>query len=118
MKSLLIVIAIVCLAVTGSIVFAEDAKTWNGEVLDLVCYIGSGAKGEGHAGCAKGCAKGGQPMGLLTDDGSVLLLSIDRKNPAPYEALKELAGENASVTGKMSERDGMKVLVVSSSKGS
>ncbi|RMH22963.1 MAG: hypothetical protein D6696_02015 [Acidobacteria bacterium] len=90
--------------------------TWTGEVLDLACYIGNGAKGADHAGCAKTCVKNGQPMGLMTDDGTLVLLAADHRNGKPYEELKELAGEKAEVTGTLAERDGMKVVTVTGAK--
>jgi len=90
--------------------------TWTGEVLDLACYVAQGAHGADHAGCAKSCVKNGQPMGLLTDDGTVVLLAADHKNGEPYEALKDLAGAKAEVTGTLAERDGMKVVTVTGAK--
>ncbi len=89
--------------------------TWTGEVVDLACYVNS-AKGADHAGCAKSCVKNGQPMGLLTDDGTLVLLAADHKNGAPYQALKDLAGEKAQVSGKLAEKDGMKIVTVTGSK--
>ena len=93
---------------------AADGKqgTWTGEIVDLACYVPAGAKGPDHAGCAKSCVKNGQPMGLLTDDGTLVLLAADHKNGAPFEALKDLAGEKAEVTGTLAEKDGMKVVTV------
>ncbi|MCP3963903.1 MAG: hypothetical protein GY719_39205 [bacterium] len=103
-----------------SVAAEHDEKTkdgmWTGEVVDLACYVGSGAKGSDHAGCAKSCVKNGQPMGLLTDDGTLVLLAADHKDGAPYEALKALAGEKAAVQGKLAEKDGMKVVTVTGSK--
>ena len=95
-----------------------DQATWTGEVIDLACYIANGDKGHGpdHAGCAKACVKGGQPMGLLTDDGTLVLLAADHGNGEPYESLKDLAGEKAQVSGTLGERDGMKVVTVTGSK--
>ena len=90
--------------------------TWTGEVVDLACYVGMGARGPDHAGCAKSCVKNGQPMGLLTDDGTLVLLAMDHKDGAPYEALKELAGSKAQVSGTLAEKDGMKVVTVTGSK--
>ena len=90
--------------------------SWTGEVVDLACYVGQGAKGADHAGCAKSCVKNGQPMGLLTDDGTLVLLAADHKNGEPYDALKDLAGEKAAVTGSLAEKDGMKVVTVTGSK--
>jgi len=94
---------------------SAEETTWSGEVLDLACYVSQGAKGSDHAGCAKSCVKGGQPMGLLTEDG-VVLLAANHKDGAPYEALKDWAGQEVEVTGEMSERDGVKVVSVTGSK--
>ena len=119
MKKLFAILSIFCLTAAGVTIYAgSDGKTWSGEVVDLVCYVGSGARGPGHSDCAKSCAKNGQPMGLVTDEGSVILLWSDSKNPKPYNDLKDLAGGKASVTGKMAERDGMKILTVTAAEGS
>lgn len=104
------------LAAVTCFVAAADDMSWTGEVVDLACYVNQGAKGAEHAGCAKSCVKGGQPMGLLTDDGTLVLLSANHKNGEPYEALKDLAGEKATVTGTLAEKDGMKVVTVNGSK--
>ncbi len=94
---------------------AQTDGSWEGEVVDMSCYIASGAKGAGHAECAKSCVKSGQPMGLLTDDGTLILLAKDGGDDKPFEALKDLAGEKAEVKGTLSERNGMKMLVVKES---
>jgi hypothetical protein len=52
------------------------------------------------------------PMGVLTKDGTLLLLTPNHSDEAPYEALKDLAGENAEVSGTLSEKDGIKMIVV------
>ncbi len=96
---------------------AQDNKgTWAGEVVDMGCYIEKGLKGSGHASCAKSCIKKGMPMGVLTKDGTLLLLTPNHSDEAPYEALKDLAGENAEVSGTLSEKDGIKMIVVWSFK--
>lgn len=114
-KMLLLSIALV-LTVSAVTVADGDQGQWTGEVMDVACYVGSGAKGSDHAGCAKSCVKNGQPMGLLTDDGTLVLLAADHKDGAPYEALKDLAGGMAEVTGVLAEKDGMKVVTVTGSK--
>ena len=108
---------LVLLAMTGVNVLADHHEgTWTGEVVDLACYVGQGARGADHAGCAKSCVKNGQPMGLLTDDGTLVLLAANHKDGKPYEALKDLAGEKAVVMGTLAEKDGMKVVTVTGSK--
>ena len=120
MRKLLLGFSLV--AVLGATVLVAPAVaegeegSWTGEVVDLACYVAKGAKGADHAGCAKSCVKNGQPMGLLTEDGTLVLLSADHKDGAPYEALKDLAGETASVSGTLAEKDGMKVVTVTGSQ--
>ena len=112
--SLVVTLSVVGLA--GNAIAEHHEGTWTGEVVDLACYVAQGAKGADHAGCAKSCVKNGQPMGLLTGDGTLVLLSADHKDGKPYEALKDLAGETAEVTGTLAERDGVKVVTVTDSK--
>lgn len=114
----LCLLAMLTLGVAAGAAADGDSGSWTGEVIDLACYVanGDGGKGADHAKCAKGCVKGGQPMGLLTDDGTLVVLAADHKNGEPYEALKDLAGEKAMVTGSLSERAGMKVVTVTESK--
>ncbi len=108
-----------CVALTTMVLGtagAKDTQTWTGEVLDLACYVAQGATGPDHAGCAKTCVKNGQPMGLLTDDGTLILLAADHKDGAPYEALKDHAGEQVEVVGTLAEKGGMKMVTVTGSK--
>lgn len=110
-------LALVALTVgIATVTHAKDTQTWTGEILDLACYVTHGATGPDHAGCAKTCVKNGQPMGLLTTDGTLVLLAADHKDGAPYEALKDHAGEQVEVTGTLDEKDGMKMVTVTASK--
>lgn len=112
--SLKLLVVAFAFALTAGVALA-DHHSWTGEVLDIQCYEKQGAHGEAHADCAKKCVKGGAPMGLLTDDGTVVLLKAG-KDAAPYESLKDLAGEMAEVTGELAEKDGKKVLTVTGAK--
>lgn len=116
MSRRLIVVTVLAALVAAAPVAQAEEMTWTGEVLDLACYVSQGAEGADHAGCAKSCVKGGQPMGLKAEDGTVVLLSAHHKDGAPYEALKDWAGEMAVVTGELAERDGVKVVTVTGSK--
>ncbi len=116
-KTLVSLSFLTLLAITGLTAVADHHEgSWTGEVVDLACYVANGAKGSDHAGCAKSCVKNGQPMGLLTDDGTLVLLAADHKDGQPYDALKDLAGEKAEVSGTLAEKDGMKVVTVTGSK--
>ena len=117
MKKKLFLLSLTVFLLAGVVAIADHHEgTWTGEVVDLACYVGQGAKGADHAGCAKTCVKNGQPMGLLTDDGTLVLLAANHKNSKPYEALKDLAGEKAQVMGTLAEKDGMKIVTVNGAK--
>ena len=96
-----------------------EPVTLKGEVVDLACYLPRGDKGRGpsHEECAEMCAKGGAPLGILSDDGSVLLLVEDHAKPAPYAQVKKLAGKQAQVEGKKVTRGGVSAVVVSTASG-
>ncbi len=87
---------------------AADTQTVKGEVVDLMCYLDHGAKGAGHAGCAKTCIKSGGPVGLLTENNQLYLLVGEHK-PANKE-LESYAAKTITVKGKVVERDGMKMV--------
>ena len=90
----------------------EKASAVQGEILDMSCYMGHGGMGEGHAGCAAKCVKGGQPMGLLSTDGAVYLLFADHGDASAFEKAKELAGKKVEVTGDVATKDGLKGITV------
>jgi len=111
-KSIITVLLVFCGVLWSLSMNAQNEKTLTGEVLDLSCYLTNGAKGPGHAACAKACLKNGHPMGLLTDEGDVYLLTFNKSDDAPFQALKELGGEMVKIKGTQSDRDGMSLVVV------
>lgn len=86
----------------------EAPKTVTGEVVDTGCYLGHAARGAKHVECATKCIANGMPMGLLTKDGTLYLLTMNHDNADPYNQLKEMAGKTVSVTGTVMTRSGMK----------
>ena len=83
------------------------AKSVTGEVVDLMCYLDHGAKGEKHKGCAEKCIKGGGPVGLLS--GEDLYLVIGDHKPM-NEELAPKAGQTITLKGKVVEKHGMKMI--------
>ena len=55
--------------------------TMVGEVIDISCYLQVGKRGEKHRDCGQKCARNGQPVGLLTEDGSVFMLIDEEHDP-------------------------------------
>jgi len=98
--------------------FGQDKATTTvkGELLDMDCYMASGAHGNDHKSCADMCINGGAPMGVLTSDGKVYLLVSGHNKKEPYESLKKHAGEEVTVTGTSTEKDGIKGIVVTEVK--
>jgi hypothetical protein len=107
---------------------AEEGRTWvtaSGEVIDVYCYLDRGFTGEVHRWCALICIKGGMPMGLLTNDGQIYLLTKHHEyamDPTlvtyakPYNDLVEWAAKQVQVTGYLIQRKGMKGIEVIRSK--
>ena len=89
-----------------------ETKTVTGEILDMKCYMTSGAHGPEHKDCAATCVKGGSPMGLLTSDGKVYLLVENHDKKDAYAQAKTHAGEQITVTGKVSEKGGLSAVIV------
>ncbi len=62
------------------------------------------------------CIKGGAPMGILADDGKVYLLIEDKNDSGAFEEAKKHAGETVTITGTLSEKNGVQALVVTEVK--
>lgn len=95
---------------------ANATKTVTGEVIDTGCYLAHEARGEKHVGCATKCINGGMPMGILTSDGTLYLVTLNHDDADPYNQLKTMAGKTVSVTGTVMERSGMKGIDVTTVK--
>src|SRR5260370_1039338 len=52
-----------------------------GEIIDISCYTSLGKHGTKHRDCGQKCLKNGQPIGLLTKDGTVYLLMEEEHDP-------------------------------------
>lgn len=94
--------------------------TRTGEIIDVSCYLQLGKHGEAHRDCGVKCAKEGNPIGLLTADGSVYLLMAEEHHPRRdgevgglRKKLIEHMAEIVKVTGSETELNGQKALFVS-----
>jgi hypothetical protein len=87
---------------------SSETQTIKGEVVDLMCYLDHGAKGDKHKGCAKKCIESGGPVGLLTADDQLYLIIGDHQ-PMNKE-LADKAAQTVTLKGKVVERNGMKMI--------
>ena len=98
---------------------SADEVTLKGEPVDIQCYLG-GQRGEGHAGCAKGCAEKGLPIGFVSKDADgneemYLVMGADRKPAKDFMA--EHMGKQVEAKGTVTEKDGLKILTVKEVSG-
>lgn len=109
---LAVLLAFTLPAVAAESHHAADAKTKSvqGELVDMGCFLGHGAKGEGHVSCATKCLAQGMPAGILTSNGTLYLVTLDHDNGDPYNSLKTMAGKQVVITGVVLERSGMKAI--------
>ena len=79
-----------------------------GEIVDLACYIDHAAKGAGHKKCAQKCIKKGLPVGILSKSGDLYLLIGDHE--PINDKLVKYAAETVTVSGKLTEQNGVKMI--------
>jgi hypothetical protein len=97
-----------------------------GELLDMGCYISHGLRGPLHKECATKCLNAGVPMGVITADSTVYVLTQNHDRameprsygtaPDPYQQLKQMAAAQVEVLGLDWERGGVKFLEVKFAK--
>ncbi len=89
-----------------------------GEIIDLSCYLQVGKHGDKHRECGQQCARNGQPIGLLLQDGTIMMLIDEEHNPRRdgLTTFREQATENMAyivkVNGTFSEIQGQKAIFV------
>lgn len=119
MKRLITALALTTLfCLTAGVTLAAEKSTapadvtLTGEILDLACYIGHGARGTDHAACAVKCAEMGQPVGLAASDGKVYILIADHADSSAFTKAKSMAGKKVEIKGEVAAKDGMNALTV------
>jgi type 1 fimbria pilin len=112
-RTLSAVVLAASLILTAS-AFAKDSakKTITGEIVDTGCFLGHMGQGAKHVECATKCINQGMPMGVLTRQGTLYLITMNHDNPDFYNKLKGMAGKNVAVTGQLYTRAGMKAIEV------
>src|SRR6267143_769872 len=85
---------------------AVGPKAIAGEIVDLSCYLGHGAKGAAHKECAATCIANGGPMGLLTPSGTLYVLTMNHDKQDAFNEAKKYAGDKVKITGPTSTKNG------------
>jgi hypothetical protein len=106
----------VVLTATAAAAQAPKGKpvTVTGRVVDNVCMLGMGLKGEGHRECAIGCDKAGVRMALLDEKANVLYtLMADKPFVDPNTKIREHLERVVTIKGDLFEAPGgQKVLAI------
>jgi len=86
--------------------------TLKGELIDLKCYSSGmgGGRGEEHQDCAIQCIRGGLPVGLLDEKGTVYVLVPKKGMKGGNETLAEHAAHTLTFKGTLQDKGGMKIL--------
>ena len=114
------IVALALLTFSGIALSQQNGKqvTIVGEVVDSQCYItglnGPG-KGAAHKECALSCAKGGIPLSILDEKTGKLYLAGQTKKAmsGANELLMPFVAEKVKVSGRVFERGGIKMLLIS-----
>jgi hypothetical protein len=112
----LAVLLVLPIAALGHEMSKHKAAVLTGEIVDTGCYLGHAARSAQHAECATKCVNGGMPMGLLTAQGAMYLITMNHDNSDAYNKLKTMVGKTVVVTGAILSRGGMKGIDVTSFK--
>jgi len=103
MKQRITVVALVLALGVGvgvALAGSSEAKSVEGTLVDAKCYLAFGAKTNDHGsmkGCGTACAKGGNPVGVLTAEGKYVTLAV----AAP--AVADHVGHTVRATGDLKE---------------
>ena len=115
-----IITAFAVFIVSGFALAQQNGKqvTIVGEVVESQCYI-TGLNGQGkglsHKECAITCAQKGIPLSILEDKTGTLYLAGQTKKAQSgvNELLLPFVAEKVKVTGRLFEKGGMKMLLIS-----
>jgi hypothetical protein len=89
-----------------------------GEIIDLSCYLQVGKHGDKHRDCGQKCIRNGQPVGLLTKEGTVYLLMDEEHDPRRdgMTEFRQKAIDNmayvVTINGTLTEVAGQKAIFV------
>jgi hypothetical protein len=118
-----VLLTLVCVVLAATPTLAKDApgkkpkvrrETVVGEVVDATCYITKGAHGAEHRACAASCLKGGAPVGVVAEDGTLVLVfaGAGDEGKAAYEAIKQRPAEVVRAKGTVHRRNGVTALAI------
>jgi len=112
---MILISVLACTVALGQAKKMSKEATLKGEVIDVACYLASGARGASHVDCAEACAKAGGALGILTTDGKVYisLLPDNHKNNPNY-LLMDHIGQTVEAKGYVRSKGGVNGIMLRS----
>ncbi len=83
-----------------------------GEVVDLWCFLESGARGAGHKACAVGCATSGLPIGIVDADGNIYLALGFKDHQSAKDLLLSRMADTVTVSGTLVKKGGFEAIFI------
>ena len=77
-----------------------------GEIVEFSCYLQLGKHGEKHRACGQKCINSGQPVGLLTADGTLYMVMEEEHDPRRDGATSDFRKAAAEHTAHVMEVTG------------
>ena len=112
MRRMLTIAALALSAAVDSAPIGAAGPTLKGEVVDVQCNLKDVKnKGADHSDCALSCARRGATMGLLTAEGVYTITGDYTKEN--NKKLLEFVARQVEATGAVTEKDGKKLIDVS-----
>jgi hypothetical protein len=91
-------------------------ETIKGELVDQNCYTKDATKvGDAHKECAVTCAKKGQPVALVTQDGKVYSVTGDLAAEKNAKLVPHMT-HTVEITGDVTEKDGKMMIAADTLK--
>ena len=111
----ILVSALACTVALGQGKKMSKEMTVKGEVIDVACYLASGARGAKHVACATACAKAGGSLGILTADGKIYVsLLPDSHKYSPNHLLMDHIGQTVDAKGFVRSKGGVNGIMIRS----
>ncbi len=83
-----------------------------GEVIEPVCYLDHGGRGQDHKACALSAAQLGLPVAILEDDTEFLYVAITPDHKPANGMLESYLAQRVEVRGKLIEGNGLTLIEV------
>jgi hypothetical protein len=90
--------------------------TIKGEVVDMWCYLEGGDRGAAKKDCATACAKAGNPIAVLDDQGTLHVAAGLMDHQPAQALLASRMSEVVTVTGTVVTKGGVQMVYIQSVK--